>query len=196
MDGPKEIYLRTRTMAQHGSEKISNDLFMVTIPAPPASSIENKNLQTAAKALRALQPRHQQPKHGVIERQSRLNKRRASSFSVNPNDSIIFTSDAKVAIQPAPMAFLPGGHTSVNKWPVPDLLEQHMAKIATKQHDELWAADKDCVPMDEEDNHIDSGRTDDQQLDEDPSSPPHSPPSTPSTALPSPSSLPPRGENG
>ena len=99
---------------------------MVTLPAPSVNAVENRNLTVLVKSLRNLLPKHQPPKIGHIERLGRMARlKRSSSFSFNPNDSIVFTSENALDIPKRPMAFLTGGHTSVNRWPVQEILEQH-----------------------------------------------------------------------
>ena len=148
LDGPKEIYQKTRTV----TDGTSNDIFMVTVPAPSANALENRNAQVVARILKGFQPKHQAVKIGNIERQGRSRQlRRISCFSLNLSDSVIFTSEQKLQIPNAPMQFLSGGHTSVNKWPVPELLEQQMPKITLKKYDDLFPAEKDATPMESDD---------------------------------------------
>ena len=148
LDGPREIYTKMRTV----TDGTCSDIFMVTVPAPSANALDNRNAQVVARILRGFQPKHQAVKSGNIERNGRTRQlRRNSCFSLNLSDSVIFTSEQKLQIPNAPMQFLSGGHTRVNKWPVPELLEQQMPKISLKKYDDLFPSDKDPTPLESDD---------------------------------------------
>ena len=149
LDAMKEVYLATRTKGDDGQ---SSDTLMVTVPAPSANSTELKNVNTVARALRTLVPKHQNPKVGHIERMGKVARcKRNSTFGCTPNDNVLFTSEKVLEIPRKAMEFLTGGHTSVNRWPVPEILEQQLARLPFCKFDSLFADSTVCATIDAED---------------------------------------------